>query len=459
MTQLTGRARLFFPAVFLLSASLAVFGLPGCDSGPFELPPEPELADKLLKGEVAVGLSDNTAVPVVASHVDGAQLGVFGSDGLGAAEGIAYTTPEGRRMVIFLDNEGLPARAIIEDVVLVFGGYEEGTVDIAVVTPNGDAFPRWDIPTDEGFAAFARRGRSSVAASKSLSPSDPDFVSALRNLSLSASAAGCAIAVAAGTIGGGVPGAVAAASCGATILEALSDIYEVDIQALLDSQEAYEFSFFADAAGCVRGDGFDCVSFLSSRFADAFERGEEILEERKGDISRARKVLEPNGDNDGSGSTDQLIINPGFEDGEEGWAFSSDSLINSGDYPHDGSWYAIMGQNNNADDFLHQTVKIPEDIDSAQLIYWFNVTSDSPNGDLQDYLNVDILGPDGGILEDVELYTGYDKKSSPTDYSLKTLDVTHYAGERIRIYFSASTDGSVSTTFRIDDVELSIRRR
>ena len=180
---------------------------------------------------------------------------------------------------------------------------------------------------------------------------------------------------------------------------------------------------------------------LRSRYEVEAARGEQELRvqmRRQADLA--------------AGAETELIENGGFEAGEDAWEFSSPALINDGAYPRSGLWYAIMGENNEAYDQLEQNVPIPEEAESVSFSFWYNITSDGSDGD--DNMVVSLEEPDGEPLTLLDTYSGSEADPGPGNphYEEATFDVSDYAGQTVRVEFLTTTDESVPTTFRVDDV-------
>jgi hypothetical protein len=102
---------------------------------------------------------------------------------------------------------------------------------------------------------------------------------------------------------------------------------------------------------------------------------------------------------------------------------------------------------------MYQTVTIPSGATSATLSFWYNITSDETSSTAYDFLKVTIQNSAGNYLATVAALSNLNK-SSLGNYNKKTFDVTLYKGQTIRVHFLASTDSSLYTVLRIDDVSL-----
>ena len=150
----------------------------------------------------------------------------------------------------------------------------------------------------------------------------------------------------------------------------------------------------------------------------------------------------------------QLIVNGGFESTISPWVMSgSGAFYNSnGTYPHSGSGYTIYGVNNNVTGQTYQTISIPSTA-TGSLTFWFNCSSDESATFAYDFLYVEVRNTSGALLQTLATYSNKNK-TTPGSYSQKSFSLAAYKGQTIRLQFRTTTDRSLSTNFRIDDVSL-----
>ncbi len=156
----------------------------------------------------------------------------------------------------------------------------------------------------------------------------------------------------------------------------------------------------------------------------------------------------------------ERVTNGSFSSGTSGWTLSGDFWAGTTYSSYRTSpGYAAGGVDsggtakNNANGSMYQSVTIPSSATSATVSFWYNVTSNETGSGSYDTLNVTVQNSSGSYLATVAVLGNNDKGSLGV-YSKKTLDVTSYKGQTIRIYFLATTDSNNTTTFRIDDVSL-----
>src|SRR5947209_3585231 len=150
----------------------------------------------------------------------------------------------------------------------------------------------------------------------------------------------------------------------------------------------------------------------------------------------------------------QLIVNGALEGSISPWVLSGAGAFytNNGNYPHGGTGYMYFGVNNNVSGQVYQTVAIPTTA-TGNLTFWFNCSSSEGTTNVYDFLYVEVRNTSGTLLQTLATYSNRDK-TTPGNYSQKSFSLAAYRGQTIRLQFRCTTDFSLSTTFRIDDVSL-----
>lgn len=159
----------------------------------------------------------------------------------------------------------------------------------------------------------------------------------------------------------------------------------------------------------------------------------------------------------GSSETRELITNGGFESGNGSWNMAG-SVVRS-TYPHTGSNYAVMGETANITDTMYQSVTIPSNATAATLSYWYNVTSADTSAVPHDVLGVSIKDSTGTVVEEVlETISNVDRQAGAgSSYYVKdTHSLMAYRGKTVRVFFLATTDATLLTSFKIDDVSVQV---
>ena len=160
----------------------------------------------------------------------------------------------------------------------------------------------------------------------------------------------------------------------------------------------------------------------------------------------------------GHASAANLVRNPGFESGNASWTQTSlfgNLIYNDAAAAHDGSGYAWLGGYDNGTDTLLQDIAIPASAGDARLQFWYRIaTHETSSANAYDTLAVSISSPStGASLMTVATYSNLNATQGWTQSP--AYDVSSFRGQTIRLKFTALTDFSNNTNFRIDDVSLS----
>jgi Zn-dependent metalloprotease len=151
----------------------------------------------------------------------------------------------------------------------------------------------------------------------------------------------------------------------------------------------------------------------------------------------------------------ELLVNGGFEGSASPWVGSGTGYfyVNPGNYPHGGTGYIYFGVNNSVSGQSYQQVTIPSTA-TGTLTFWLNVTSSETTTTTQyDKMFVEVRNTAGTLLATLATYSNLNKGTAGV-YSQKSLNVSAYKGQTVRIQFRSTTDSSLATTFRVDDASL-----
>gem|GEM_PF-3488889 len=169
--------------------------------------------------------------------------------------------------------------------------------------------------------------------------------------------------------------------------------------------------------------------------------------------------------NGGSGSgpqTTDVIANGNFEAGRDPWGANGNADVANLSYPHAGSWYAYIGNANNATGSFSQFFPIPSAATAATLSFYLNiVTSETTTTTPFDTMKIDLVTGGDQYVATIATFSNLDKGTNTNGaYALKSYNIMSlldaYKGQSLFLVFSGTTDLSNSTIFRIDDVKLEI---
>jgi Zn-dependent metalloprotease len=152
----------------------------------------------------------------------------------------------------------------------------------------------------------------------------------------------------------------------------------------------------------------------------------------------------------GGGCSGQRLGNPGFETGTASpWTASAGVIDSTAGQPaHSGSWKAWLdGYGTTHTDTLSQTVTIPAGCGATLSFYLHIDSSETTTSVAYDKLTVRI----GSTT--LATYSNLNKAAG---YTLRSFNVSSFAGQTVSISFSGAEDVSLQTSFVVDDTALNL---
>jgi len=149
----------------------------------------------------------------------------------------------------------------------------------------------------------------------------------------------------------------------------------------------------------------------------------------------------------------ELILNGGFESGATSWTQTSGVIGTfTGEPAHGGSYDAWMcGYGSAHTDYVYQQIAIPSTA-TGTLTFWLHVdTAETTTTTAYDTMKVQVLNTSGTVLATLATYSNLNKG---TGYTQKSLSLSAYKGQTIRLRFYSVEDSSLQTSFVIDDVSV-----
>ena len=155
-------------------------------------------------------------------------------------------------------------------------------------------------------------------------------------------------------------------------------------------------------------------------------------------------------------TTGNLLVNPGFENGDTSWTQVPAGTIvtNDSGIAHAGSFYAWLGGYDNGTDTLFQDVTIPSSSSAARVQFWYRInTQETTSSRVYDQMTVTLVNPaSGAVLATLATFSNLNATSSWVQSP--AYDVSAFRGQTVRLRFIAVTDFSNFTSFRVDDVSV-----
>ncbi|WP_243317595.1 M4 family metallopeptidase [Geothrix paludis] len=154
-----------------------------------------------------------------------------------------------------------------------------------------------------------------------------------------------------------------------------------------------------------------------------------------------------------SGGGTELVLNGGFESGATSWTQTTGVIgTYTGEPAHGGSYDAWMcGYGSAHTDYIYQQIAIPSTA-TGTLTFWLHVdTAETTTTTAYDTMKVQVLNTSGTVLATLATYSNLDKG---TGYTQKSLSLSAYKGQTIRLRFYSVEDSSLQTSFVVDDVSV-----
>jgi hypothetical protein len=155
------------------------------------------------------------------------------------------------------------------------------------------------------------------------------------------------------------------------------------------------------------------------------------------------------------GGCGESLTNGGFESGQSPWIETSSGgyQLIDGTRPHTGTRSAFLAGYNNGVDTIYQQVTIPSNATSATLTYWWNLSTQEACCTPYDYMYAQVRNTSGTVLATLQTLNNTGPQNT---WTRSTFNLLAYAGQTVRIYFRATNDVSLPTSFFVDDVSLNV---
>ncbi|MFI5843593.1 M4 family metallopeptidase [Catenuloplanes sp. NPDC051500] len=159
----------------------------------------------------------------------------------------------------------------------------------------------------------------------------------------------------------------------------------------------------------------------------------------------------------GGSCSSQLLANGGFESGATSWTQSPTGVIGiHSDQPaRTGSYSAFLnGNGSTSTQYVYQQVALPAGCSSYTLGFYTHIDSaETTTSTAYDKLAIQVLNTSGTVLGTLATYSNLNKA---TGYTARSLSLSAYAGQTVRIRFYGTEDTTLQTSFVIDDTSLTI---
>jgi hypothetical protein len=248
---------------------------------------------------------------------------------------------------------------------------------------------------------------------------------------------------------------VQASSTTSTITTTISGSFNSSIALSASGLPAGATANFSPASIGAPGNGSSTVTFLAGS-ATATGTYNVTITGAGGGLAHS-SVITLTVNSSGGGTTQQLLGNPGFENGSSNpspWSVTSSVIDNTAsEAAHSGSWKAWLdGYGSSHTDTLVQSVTIPSTATAAGLTFWLHIdTTETTTTTSYDTLKVQIRNSSGSVLTTLATYSNL---NAATGFTQVSFDLSSYKGQAIQIYLVGVEDSSLKTSFVVDDFAL-----
>jgi hypothetical protein len=161
------------------------------------------------------------------------------------------------------------------------------------------------------------------------------------------------------------------------------------------------------------------------------------------------------------GGSQELITNGSFDSGIAPWVSQGDYHLittlpsyhsppgyGAGPVTSSGTWI------NNGSGSLSQSFAVPASASTLTISYWRFISTNEINPSIPyDYLYVDLLTLGGSLITQIAQWSNANATANYVQNS-STVNVASYAGQTLALRFTATSDVSYTSVFRIDDVSV-----
>jgi len=158
----------------------------------------------------------------------------------------------------------------------------------------------------------------------------------------------------------------------------------------------------------------------------------------------------------GTCTSTQLLANAGFESGSTSWTTTSGVIGTFTAQPaRTGSYVAWLdGYGATHTDSAYQSVTLPSGCTTYALTFYVHIdTAETTTSTAYDTLKVQAVNSSGTVLATLATYSNLNAASG---YVAKSISLSAYAGQTIRVNFLGVEDSSLQTSFVLDDTALTV---
>jgi Zn-dependent metalloprotease len=152
----------------------------------------------------------------------------------------------------------------------------------------------------------------------------------------------------------------------------------------------------------------------------------------------------------GGGGGTELLLNGGFNTSTTSWTKGTSILHTTSGGQSAGYVYNSNVNNLSANNTIYQQVAIPSTATGTLTFYTYITTQEaSTDTTAWDKLYVEVRNTSGTLLSTLATYSNLNRS---TGWTARSLSLSAYKGQTVRIQFRVTTDSTLPTVFRVDTV-------
>jgi extracellular elastinolytic metalloproteinase len=217
----------------------------------------------------------------------------------------------------------------------------------------------------------------------------------------------------------------------------------------------------ADNVGVTRVDFYAGATLLGSDTTSPYSYSWNTTTVANGSYSLTTRAVDAAG-NTGtsaavsvtvSNTTPELITNGGFEGSSSPWVRATNWTWSNTGTAQAGTGYVQSANLNNisSSNTLYQQFAIPASASGTGTFYTYITTQETTTSTVYDRLYVEVRNTSGTLLATLATYSNLNKS---TGYVQRSVNLSAYKGQTVRLQFRVTSDVSLPTIFRVDSVSV-----
>lgn len=247
--------------------------------------------DFYQEGEIAAAFTGDPTFGAFAVHENGERIVAITETSGGSVQrvtGALWLGSDDEALVVFLGPDGLPEKAFLGDVILLFGNYSNDSVDLSIILPDGSVELAEGVPVDPAMLDDLRSADpifSSKLASVRRVAGGMTLADTLRGAALAASIAGCLGGAVLAPATAGLSAILASGACASVLINSVNYLMPGDHPLLAMT------GGMLGVTGCVLGNPFSCVSTILNIAANELDAAAELEAESAQAVMEGEALL------------------------------------------------------------------------------------------------------------------------------------------------------------------------